>query len=428
MKNRAILTAAVLIATIGAFIAGRSSAPASTDTDSSSSGIPQRRGKIEAVHSSTFAPSKRSSARNSAHEEVEGAGSFRLDSPEEEMRRIVETVDPMERAQAWLDFISTLDPDQFESVVAEFRQSGFTRNNMAEYKMLLTAWAKNDPLAALDYAEANTGNSIARNTILTSWATSDPEAAISWAKEHHDGKGANRWMVGVIRGLAAADPVRATELMVEMPRSEERGEALDFILPSILGQGKDAAKAWISTITDDSLRNGAVRRVAEDFARDDPRGTADWLADNQGEGANATIDNVMGIWAGQDQSAATSYYNGLPSGDLRTNALRGITNHMASNDPKAASDFLDAHARDANDSVYQQFIWHSAGDAPAIAANYIGQIKDTGDRDSMYRRMLDRWLRRDYDSAATWINSNNLPAEVSKRVGHRMEEIQQSRQ
>ena len=83
--------------------------------------------------------------------------------------------------------------------------------------MLLSAWAKHDPLAALDYASANTGSPFARQSILTSWAATDPIAAMRWAEDNHEGNEANPWMVGVIRGIAASDPERATQLMNSMP-------------------------------------------------------------------------------------------------------------------------------------------------------------------------------------------------------------------
>ncbi|BCX49585.1 hypothetical protein HAHE_34930 [Haloferula helveola] len=349
----------------------------------------------------------------------------RMERPGEEMMRIIQGKDPLLKAQAWLDFINTLDADQFESVVAELRGAGLQQSNMSEYGMLLTAWAKVDPLAALDYASENTGSPFARNTILAAWAATDPEAAIMWAGANHDGDGANPWMVGVINGLAAYDPVRATELMNDLPYSRERGEALGAIMPQILAQGADAAKDWVNSLADERLRDGAIGRLADELARQDPEGTAQWLASNPGEAARRSMDDVLSTWARSDVDAATSYYYDLPQGDLRTSALRGLTNQMATNDPQAAAAFLDANAADADDRVYQQFAWHSFREDPSLAANYIGRIQDVEERDSTYRRMLDGWLRRDFDAASAWIGSAQLPEDVSNHLNRRIEEQQQ---
>lgn len=411
-----LAAAAVIIASAGAFIAGRASAPndeaQAKDTVSS---IPDR-------------PTRGSSGQNSAG----SASGNRLranqnsglaDSPAAvaEMKRIMETVDPLARAQAWLDFINTLEPDQYEGVVADFRDSGFTRENMNEYAMLLTAWAKNDPLEALDYAQANTGSPFARNTILATWVASDPEAAISWANSNYDGDKANPYMVGVIRGLAQYDPTRASELLATMPYSEERGNALGAILPHIMSQGGDAAKNWATSIEDDRLRDGAIRRVSEQLAKSDPRGTAEWLTSNGGDAANGAIDNVMGVWTKEDSSSAIAHFEGMASGQLRTNALRGISNQIAMENPREAANFLDSHANDADDNAYRQFVWHSFRDDPAIAADYIARIGNEGERDQMYRRTLEGWMRQDFDGASQWIGSAQLPDNVAKHLEGRMQ-------
>ncbi|WP_226895631.1 hypothetical protein, partial [Luteolibacter marinus] len=341
---------------------------------------------------------------------------------------LMRTADPIARNAAWLDFINSIDPAEFESVVASFRAMGMTDTRMTEYAMLLSAWAKEDPLQALAYAEANTGNRFARNTILTTWAASDPDGAIRWAVDHHDGEGGNPWMIGVIQGIAASDPTRASQLLTEMAYSQERGEALATLLPTILAQGNDAAKAWAEGISDDQLKQGAIARVAETMASKDPEGTAAWLAANPGEAADRSMDNVVSAWMEQDQDAAIAYYKALPSGDMRSNALRGVANSMALKDPRAAADFIDANSGDANDRVYQQFVWHSFGEAPDLSASYIGKITDTREQERMYGRMLDGWLRRDFDAASSWIGSNPLPENVQQRLDRRMQEIQQRQQ
>jgi hypothetical protein len=347
------------------------------------------------------------------------------------MQELMLLTDPMERNKAWLDYLNKMDPTEFEAVVADFRGSGLTDTRMAEYSMLLTAWAKRDPLQALAYAEANTGNRFARNTILTSWAASDPDAALRWAKEHHKAEGddeGNPWMIGVIQGIAASDPIRASQLLAEMPFSEERGEALAALMPHMLAQGPDAARKWAESITDEQLKQGAIGRIAETLAEKDPAGTAEWLARNPGEASDRSMDNVIATWMEQDKDSAVAYYKSLPSGAMRTSALRGVANSMAMQDPRAAANFLDANAADANDAVYQQFSWHAFGEAPDLAVNYISKISDAREQERMYGRMLDGWLRRDRDAAVNWINGNNLPQNVRDRMQRRMQEEQQRRQ
>lgn len=425
--NRNILLTAILVLTAGAaFMAGRASNSSASDQSSTAGSTPpprRERATPASPASAAFPPGTTIKAGDRAESD------FRSDLTRiDEMVGIMATTDPLSRTQEWLDFVNTLDPARFEEVVDKFRSKGLTKGYMTEYAMLLTSWAKSDPLAALDYASENTGTPFARNTILTSWASSDPNGAILWAKANHEGADANPWLVGVIKGVSASDPELATRLMTEMPYSSERGKALSGILPQILKMGDDAAKDWVLGISDDRLRDGAIRRMAESLATSDPEGTADWLVSNPGDGANGAMDDVIASWAQTDMDAAQAYYQDLPPGELRTNALRGLSNQLATSDPEAAARLIDANPADASDRVYQQFVWYSFRQDPSLAADYIGRIDNSETRDSTYRRMLDGWLRRDFEAAAEWIGSNQLPEKVAGRLNSRIEEMQQRQQ
>jgi hypothetical protein len=160
---------------------------------------------------------------------------------------------------------------------------------------------------------------------------------------------------------------------------------------------------------------------------EDPQGTAEWLANNGGDAANGAIDNVMGVWAREDSAAAVAHFEGMQVGELRTNALRGLTNQMAMQDPQQAANFLDSHASDADDNTYRQFVWHSMREDPALAADHIARIGDEKERAQMYQRTLERWMWRDMEGATEWIGSAQLPDDVAKRLAGRMEDISKRR-
>ncbi|MBB5352982.1 hypothetical protein HNR46_003232 [Haloferula luteola] len=426
MKPNAPWIASVVVAGGVAFFAGRAtspSSPAQGAEQGSAAGTLEssRSGRLDSSGLAGGTDSKRSDRGATDDPET-------WDVLTDEMDRIIRNGDPLARVQAWLDFVNTLDRDQFENVVAQFREKGFTRENMAEYEMLLTAWAKVDPITALNYATANIENPYARNTILSTWATSDPQGAIAWARASHEGDGVNPFMVGVIRGIASNDPTLASQLMAEMPYSRERGEALASILPHMLSQGTDVAKAWVETIGDERLRDGAVRRLADEMMRSNPSEAAQWLADHPGNESGRGIDDALTAWANTNRDEAVRFYETLPTGEMRSNALRGLTNQLASEDPAAAAQFLDQHAADADDRVYQQFVWNSFRSAPELSANYISRMTDARQQDRMYRRMLEGWMRRDFNAATQWMTSNDLPSGVVDHMNERIREFQENQQ
>jgi hypothetical protein len=413
------LSAAVLsFAAIGFFVGRITSAPDGSESGDGSTTMldtrPARPGQPLAGNDAT--PRRDADQRRTTRDE--------RTTPTQRKNRleaIVRGENALDRSRSLLAFIDQLGPGDFEDAVAHFRSLGITQDRMGEYAMLLTAWAKADPIKALEYAQANTQGDFARTTILSSWASSDPEAAIRWATNNHTGDGPNPHLAGVIRGIAAQDPARATELLASMPRSTERGQALDGILPHLLAMGADETRKWISSLDDDSLRNGALERSAVRLAAIDPAMAADMLIANPGQAADRRLDEVYRTWASQDQATALASMNQLPAGNLRSNALSGIVSNAARQNPQAAIALLDQYPGDVNDSVIRSAAWSSFRQDPSVSAGLISRYSDPSTQARMYRRTLNVWLDRDPDAARNWINSNPLPENVLQDLAERLQ-------
>lgn len=409
-----LVSALILIGAVG-FLAGRISSPDSQESTAADG--PQI---TRSARASGLAPG---SARDAATALKERSSARPSTSETERLSRlesIIRSENPLDRNRALLAFIDQLAPGDFEAAIAHFRSLGITESRLGEYSLLLSAWAKADPLSALAYAKENTGRRFAADTILTTWASLDPDAALLWAQANHTGEEANPHLVGIIRGLAESDPQRATALLTGMPRSRERGEALDAMIPFLLAEGNEATRAWIEAITDDSLRNGAMLRAADRLAANDPAGTVSWLLANPGEATQRRMDDVFNTWARKDEQAAMSSLASLPAGEVRSNALRGVVSSVAAQDPARAVTLMDRYGSDVNDNVVTNFIWHSFGNNPAVAVGQIARMEDAGQRDRMYVRTVSRWLERDNAAATTWMQANPLPESVMRDLQRRI--------
>jgi hypothetical protein len=418
MKSSTITTlAAILVIGAGGYFAGRiSSSPADGGSPDARSGSGGRSARISGgstvggeISGMNTKSSRGERPRKSLSTETSETRLSRLES-------IVRGEDPLDRTRAMLDFIDQLGPGDFESAIAHFRSLGITEQRFGEYGMLLSAWAKLDPMAALDFAKANTRSPFATNTILATWAVNDPEAAINWAKSNHEGESANPYMPGIIRSLAATDPTRASQLLTEMPRSAERGQALDALLPHLLRQGTEVAKNWISGLTDEALRNGAMTRTAEKLAEIDPAGTAAWLLTGPSDAKNETFDNVYTAWVAKDKQAALSSLAALPAGEDRSNALRGAIRKMATENPSEAAALMNRYPGDVNDRLVRNYVWHSFDKDPGAAIGQIARMTDANDRDRTYARTVGAWLERDPAAATSWMQVNPLPPAVIQSI------------
>lgn len=425
---KAKILPASLTAIVGAigFIIGRNTnATTAASADIAAGGTSSMRSSSATAGSSSAADARRSAATARSGAEKSGNSGGKID-PMARMQDLKNITDPLERTRMWLQLVDSLSPEQFTDFVAAFRAEGVPPERMGEYAMLLTAWAKVDPQAALDYASKNTGSPYARQTILASWAAYDPNSAIAWAKSNHEGEGANPWMVGVIKGLAFQDPELASTLLRDMPRSVERGEALDNLLPAVLSQkGVDGAREWASSITDPALKDGAMTRIADRTIEKDPAGAAEWLIANPSEATNRRVDDALYAMARKDQTAAMDFFNKLPAGNDRSNALRGIINATAIENPQKAAALMDNHSGDVNNRVVEQFVWHSFRQDPQTAVSNISRLSNPEEQERMYSRTLEWWMERDQQAAINWVNSNTVPPKVVERLNRNLEKQQQ---
>lgn len=415
-----VIAATVIIGTAGFFIGRISSSGPGADAGNSALASGIRDGGASAGAGDAGSAGIRS-LRSSSRGDERRTSPAKLSGPEAlaRLEAIVRGENALDRNRALMAFIDQLGPDEFESAVAHFRSLGITDSRFGEYGLLLTAWAETNPVQALDYVRANTNGGFALNTVLATWASKDAEGAIAWAEANHSGDGANPFMPGIIRAVAATDLNRASDLLTALPRSRERGEALDGFLSHLLRSGPDAAREWASSLSDQALRDGSISRLAGRLAETDPAGTARWLLNNPGEALNDEMDNVVGSWAARDQAAALSFFKTLPQGEVRNDAFRGIISAVASSDPRAAASLIDRNMAETDSGTIRSFVWHSFRQEPELALDYVSRITDANDQERTYSRALDFWLNRDPAKAQAWIDSNNLPPKVVEQLQQR---------
>ncbi|WP_411844800.1 hypothetical protein AAFN60_12615 [Roseibacillus persicicus] len=404
-----------------AFFAGKSLSPAIETTETVQSAKSMRGGKSGG--SGTFSDSGSVASMASAQARLDAAPMVKKGStPEEMVADIARYDDAIERNNALLALIDSLAPEEFLSVVDAFRELGITQDRWGEYEMLLTAWAKVNPSEALDYASENTSGSFARNTILSTWASTNPDAAIAWAEANHENKDeANPWLVGVIEGIAPYDVARATGLMETMPRSRERGQALNTLIQQMMMESPEDAKAWAGTIQDEVLRSGAYATTAEAIARKNPAEAAEWLTELADvEALNRVGDDLAQTWYRESPEEATNWVTSLPA-EAMGEAAEGIVDRVVREDPIQAAEWLSQLATanpDANfDGSIRELVRGSVRRDPELAATWVSGLSSNEDQTRYYHRILGEWNNNDSAAALNWVQANeqNLPESIARR-------------
>lgn len=349
------------------------------------------------------------------------SSSGQIEAIREEAKALKNMSDPIARAEKFLEFVKNLSPDQYLAAVDAYREGGIENEQFGEYRMLLSAWAQVDPLQALDYAKENTGTNFARQTILSAWAKNDTEGAVAWARDNFDseakGADANPWLVGVIEGISSLDLGRATQLLEELPFSRGRGQALDAVFAEVTASGPENAKRWIASLSDEKLKSGAAGRLAGQLAKEDPRAAAEWASSMGPEILKSSAGEIVQQWADNDLPAALSWVESQPE-EIVASAGPSLVREMIQNENVvAASDWLaNYEGNPAFDDSVKSLVWHSMGDEPALAADWIMRLSTEDDQRNTFHRMIGRWMSKDEAGVVDYVNNNPVPEGIKQRV------------
>ena len=337
-------------------------------------------------------------------------------SATERLSGIVRITDAFERQRALMDLVDSLGPADFGGVAEQFRGLDHLDNSRGEYSLILSGWAKADPLAALEYVNQHPHSRSGRSTILSTWAGIDPAAAERWALDHHDGNGPNPHLAGVIQGIAGNDLANATRLVQTLPVSRERGEAIDSITRALFLQGTDAAMAFPDSIADPALRGGFVAAIADRMAEKDVNKAAAWVASMpQGETQNRAARTVADALARVDPTAAATWVGTLRP-EARAEAARAVIPVMSSTDIAGTAKWVSGMAGTPNfDSMVEEFVWSCNSRAPEQSAAWIQGVSNPDQQRRLYHRMLGEWAQKDATAVKQWVASNNVPADVARR-------------
>jgi hypothetical protein len=334
----------------------------------------------------------------------------------EQLSEIVRITDPFDRQRALMDLIEKLGPDEFAGVAERFRALDHLGNSEDGYRLILSRWAKADPLRALEFVNQHRDSRRGRETILSTWAGNDPTAAERWAMANHQGDGPNPHVPAIIDGVARHDLNEALRMAEAMPQSRERGAAVESITRALFLQGADAAMAFPASIADERLRGGFVAAIANRMVEKDLPQAASWIASlSEGTVQNRAARRVADALARQDISNAAAWVKTLKP-EAQVEAAHGVIRPMSAGNIAATAQWVSTLAGTPNyDRAVEEFVWSCNTRAPEQSAAWIQGVADPTQRRRLYHRMLGEWAQNDAAAVKQWVSNNNVPADVLQR-------------
>lgn len=303
----------------------------------------------------------------------------------EQTKKVLEIKQPSERMAAFQRLLAqTTDAAGINRILETF-QTMFREGRRfdGEWQAFWHGIARRDVQATLaliaSHGPDTSWNATSLNMTLNEWAGKDPRAAIAWLAAHQSElreASVDDATLGLIAGYADHDLAAASEyaLTVIKPDDPMSDRVTMALAQRVLQQrGADGMIAWFSGLTNDEQRHRMFRSVADklgsvsldnkiawltaqarsgfrddnsyrdaanQIAQRDPRAGMEFVVHvgrSPKDGGFPGIGAASFAWLMQDRQDFTTWFNGLPAGDVRDNVLRALNNSLI-NDSKLASD------------------------------------------------------------------------------------------
>ena len=274
---------------------------------------------------------------------------------------------------------------------------------------------------------------------LSGWASSDPQKAIAWFEAldmENDSSFdpllkdrkmkaddlRNHLMGGLVQGLADTDPDLAVKFVQGVLESGNRaayGMMHAPISAMIRSSSPLEAAQWASQLNEGPIRDQAIGRAADHYARKDLEAAKDWAESvSSSDGSERAIGAVTRNWASREPEAALDWVSGLPEGQAQQSGTWAALNGWAGKDPSAASDYLanmpDSEIRNAAISGFSdRLVWEN----PQAAMTWANSITSDEMRNEVLARVGRSWARKDPKAALNWAQETpGIPSTIQEQI------------
>ena len=318
-------------------------------------------------------------------------------------------------------------------------------------RCLFAAWGEVAPLDALAIVDQMSSRARfqAKRTILQSWVVSDADAAFDYVnagKARDDGRfgrDSNLWFT-----FSLAFPELALERAAGIPNREDRLARENEIL-----RLHDTEKAldWLAENREGEEAKKAIPEIISSWAGKEPRKALEYLVglDEKLQSKEAYRDLGGAImegnelvedleeqipkkyrnmfWAGHlervaalEPSKASQLLYKMSEGKAKRGAFYNISAQWSFKDPVAVGEWItELPSSRSRDAAISAFAGEVFPNDPQAGVEWFADMSFAGENNPQLDNALVDWLRRDPDTASSWIENQSaekLPPKLKERV------------
>ncbi|MFK8015913.1 MAG: hypothetical protein AB8G17_10795 [Gammaproteobacteria bacterium] len=265
--------------------------------------------------------------------------------------------------------------------------------------------ANYQPVLALEQALAvsrHVGGRDAVWRVAFVWARNDPDAALAYADNIQDRGRRQHFIDAVASRWMDEDPEAALQAVLALPDGAARSRTLSNALGGY-AKTYPAQAVRVAQSLGDAVGGRALQTVYTTWAQNDPDGALRALG--EGEANDEILTSVMMVVSTIDAEKAWQFAQTL-SDVRRAKTLPSVLSQMSSTDPQRALDLAMAIDRPQERArILQTVLGQIANTDPQIATRYLDQIPPSDVSPHLFGRLAQNHARSDPTGAMAWAST-----------------------
>ena len=281
---------------------------------------------------------------------------------------------------------------------------------------LAFALAQKDPAAALSLARSLPGDDGQRFLIgaLNGWCLKDADAAIAYAVQLPDD--GNWTLVLMFDKIASEDPVKAINLLEQIPSENKQNEALRKIGLRWAESDPKAARDWANQQTDPKVKSEFLNGVIGGMAQKDPNSALELAQSLPASEREGRIDTILGVLSESDPEGAVGYAMNLPSNKFTNMTISRLAGQWISRDPQGALGWYGSLTDPKlKEQVAGEMIDNLSKGDLAKSLDLLDTVPPGFFQNQALSRIARNWAQTDQKTALDWANVQT-DSEVKSRI------------
>lgn len=206
---------------------------------------------------------------------------------------------------------------------------------------LVRRWARHDAAAASVWAEQLPAGSLRQDAmtgVAVEWANTSLGEAVAWGRQLSEAAERQTVLFSVANEAVRLDPVVALHLATELPADTRSTDLIQRSAREWATADGEQAVTWARQIKDGDLRNQVLASMAVAISENDPVAAAT-VATSEIPAGRAQSDAVVGIierWAQNQPEQAAAWVEQFPDNDLKSTAVENVVAMWSLSDSQKA--------------------------------------------------------------------------------------------